>query len=137
LGTVSLKLKDLAGETENKIRLPSFISHPNGIVLRVLEQKRSTMDKQSALSVTKKSLCTIPLKDLADEPVKVATETDQNAAHYVKQLKRVKQHVDRQHYSYAHQWPPKQQYKSKNWNIAIILKLTLVAWDSWTHRIGY
>ena len=41
-----------------------------------------------------------------------------------------------QYYSHEHHWPPKQQYKSKNWTIAIILKLTLVAWDSWTYRIG-
>ena len=41
------------------------------------------------------------------------------------------------HYSYAHYWPPQQQYKLKSWTIAIILKLTFVAWDSWTYRIGY
>ena len=42
-----------------------------------------------------------------------------------------------QHYSCEHHWPPKQQYKSKNWTLAIILKLTLVVWDSWTYQIGF
>ena len=70
--------------------------------------------------------------------MEMETQTDQNSAEQrVKQLKRVKQRVDRQHYSHAHHWPPKQLYKSKTWTIAIILKLTFVAWDSWTYRIGY
>ena len=46
-------------------------------------------------------------------------------------------HRQQHHYSHEHHWPPQQQYKSKNWTIAIILKLTLVAWDSWTYRIGF
>jgi hypothetical protein len=50
---------------------------------------------------------------------------------------RVKQRANRQHYSHAHHRPPQQQYKSKSWTIAIILKLTFVAWDSWTYRIGF
>ena len=58
--------------------------------------------------------------------------TDQNGA-----KQRVKKRVDQQHYSHAHHWPPQQQYKSKSWTIAIILKLTFVAWDSWTYRIGF
>ena len=41
------------------------------------------------------------------------------------------------HYSHERNWPPQQQYKSKNWTIAIILKSTLVAWDSWTYQIGF
>ena len=66
------------------------------------------------------------------------TKTNHNGAEQrVKQLKRVKQYVDRQHYSHTHHRPPQQQYKSKSWTIAIILKLTFVAWDSWTYRIGY
>ena len=66
--------------------------------------------------------------------MEMETQTDQNGAEQrVKQLKRVKQRVDRQHYSHAHHRPPKQQYKSKTWTIAIILKLTFVAWDSWTY----
>jgi len=66
------------------------------------------------------------------------TETDQNyAGQSVQQLKRVKQHANQQHYSHAHHLPSKQQYKSKNWTIAIILKLTFVAWDSWTYQIGH
>ena len=64
--------------------------------------------------------------------VTMKTETDQNDAE-----QRVKQRVDRQHYSHAHHSPPQQQYKSKSWTIAIILKLTFVAWDSWTYRIEY
>jgi len=63
------------------------------------------------------------------------TKTNQNDEQRVKQLKRVKQRVE--HYSHTHYRPPKQQYKSKTWTIAIILKLTFVAWDSWTYRIGY
>ena len=66
--------------------------------------------------------------------MEMETQTDQNGAEQrVKQLKRVKQSVDRQHYSHVHHWPPKQQYKSKTWTIAIILKLTFVAWNSWTY----
>ena len=42
-----------------------------------------------------------------------------------------------QNYPHTHHWAPKQQYKSKNWTIAIILRLTLIAWDSWTYPIGY
>jgi len=64
--------------------------------------------------------------------VKMEIETDQIYAE-----QRVKQCADRQHYSRAHHWPPEQQYKSKNWTIVIILKLTFVAWDSWTNQIGY
>ena len=41
------------------------------------------------------------------------------------------------HYSHEYHWRPKQQYKSKNWTIAIILKLTLVAWNSGTYQIGF
>ena len=53
------------------MRLPRFISHPNGIVLRVLKQKQSMKDKQYALPVTKKSSSgTVALKDLADKPEK-------------------------------------------------------------------
>ena len=50
--------------TEQRVkRLPSFISHSNGILLRVLNRKRS--NKQSNLSVTKKSSDINSLKDLA------------------------------------------------------------------------
>ena len=70
--------------------------------------------------------------------MEMETQTDQNGAEQrVKKLKRVKQRVNRQHYSHEHYWPQQQQYKSKNWTIVIILKLTLVAWDSWTYRIGF
>ena len=59
------------------------------------------------------------------------TKTDQNGAKQrVKQLNRVKQRANQHHYSYAYYWPPQQQYKSISWTIAIILKLTFVAWDS-------
>ena len=47
----------------------------------------------------------------------------------VKKLKRVKQRVNQQYYPHVHHWPPQQQYKSRSWTIAIILKLTFVAWD--------
>ena len=42
-----------------------------------------------------------------------------------------------QHYLHEYHWPPQHQYKSNNWTIAIILKLTLVVWDSWTYQIGF
>ena len=45
--------------------------------------------------------------------------------------------TDRQHYSHERNWPSQHQYKSKNWTIAIILKLILVAWGSWTYLIGF
>ena len=69
--------------------------------------------------------------------VTMKTEVDQNAEQRVKQRKRVKQRVDRQYYSHTHHRPPQQQYKPKSWTIAIILKLTFVARNSWTYRIGY
>ena len=45
------------------MRLPRFISHLNGIALRFFKRKQS--DKQSTLSVTKKSSDIALLKDLA------------------------------------------------------------------------
>ena len=79
-----------------------------------------------------------PSSSMVKIEMETKTETDQNGAKQrVKRLKRVKQRANQQHYSHAHHWPPQQQYKSKSWTIAIILKLTFVAWDSWTYRIGY
>ena len=40
-------LKDLVGKSE-KIRLPSFISHPNGFVLRVFKRQRSRISSSSS-----------------------------------------------------------------------------------------
>ena len=110
-----------------KLLGPRFICHPNGIVLKVLNQKpRPRTKSTSSSSMVKMETETTELK------------TDRNGAKQrVKQLKRVKQRANHQHYSHAHHWPPQQQYKSKSWTIAIILKLTFVAWDSWTYRIGY
>ena len=87
--------------------------HPSGSILHALKRKRSTLSPSSSM-------------------VTMETETNQNGAE-----QRAKQRVARQHYSHAHHRPPQQQYKSKTWTIAIILKLTFVAWDSWTYRIGY
>ena len=93
-----------------------------GTIIRVLNQ----------ISTSSSSMVKI------ETATKMETKTDQNdAKQRVKQLKRVKQSANQQHYSYAHHWPPQQQYKSKSWTIAIILKLTFVAWNSWTYRIGY
>ena len=147
--------------------VPSFICHPNGIVLRVLNQKQPRIQspsravvsarKQSspssssmevemtscavAISIRNRKISTSLLSSSAAismVKIEMETQTDQNGAEQrVKQLKRVKQRVDRQHYSHVHHWPPQQQYKSKSWTIAIILKLIFVAWDSWTYRIGY
>ena len=55
-------------------RQPSFISHPNGILLRVLNQKRSTSSSSSSSSLIVKR--------------KMETKTDQQHA---QQLKRIKQ----------------------------------------------
>ena len=165
-------LKDLVGKSE-KIRLPSFISHPNGIVLRVFKRQRSRISSSSSeptfiyhpngivlqvlnqqqirlqsssgAAVISKREILHALKrkrsslSSSSSMVKMETETEtnRNAEQHVKQLKRVKQRVDRQHNSLVHHQPPQQQYKSKSWIIAIILKLTFVAWDSWTYQIGY
>jgi len=92
-----------------------------GTILRVLNQKISSSLPSAAAA---KSLVKIETK----------TETLKNCdEHRVKQLKCVKQRVDRQYYSHTHHRPPQQQYKSKSWTIAIILKLTFVAWNSWTY----
>jgi len=112
---------------EKDQRRPSFICHPNGIVLKVLNQKlrRSTSSLSSAMEMETKM-------------EKTKTKTDQNGAKQrVRQLNCAKQRANQHHYSHAHHRPPQQQYKSKSWTIAIILKLTFVAWDSWTYRIGF
>ena len=63
--------------------------------------------------------------------MKMEMETDQKCAEQrVKQLKHVKQRTNQQHYSHVH-------HKSKELLIAVILKLTHVAWDSWTYQISY
>ena len=99
-----------------------------GTVTRVLNREISTSSSAAAAAAAATSMVKMEME----------TQTDQNGAEQrVKQLKRVKQRVDRQYYSHAHHWPPKQQYKSKNWTIAIILKLTFVAWDSWTYQIYF
>ena len=133
-----------------KLSGPRFICHPNGIVLKVLNQKPRPRKKSTSSSSIEMALATEMEMEIAKatrcKPVprtetkktESKTKTDQNGAKQrVKQLKRVKQRANQHHYSYAHHWPPQQQYKSKSWTIAIILKLTFVAWDSWTYRIGY
>merc|ERR1712238_254049 len=143
---------------EKQLLGPSFICHPNGIVLKVLNQKlrprkQSTSSSSSmerkietemelakatrygtiirVLNQISSSLSMVKMETETKRDTK--TKTNRNAEQRVKQLKRANQ----QHYSHAHYWPPQQQYKSKSWTIAIILKLTFVAWDSWTYRIGY
>ena len=114
-----------------KLSGPRFICHPNGIVLKVLNQKPRPRTKSTSSSSSS-------MVKMETESTESKTKTDRNGAKQrVKQLKRVKQRANLHHYSHAHHWPPQQQYKSKNWTIAIILKLTFVAWDSWTYRIGY
>jgi len=65
-------IERFGGETEKKTCLPSFISNPTGMLLRLLKQKRSTMDKQITLLVRKTSLGTVSfkLKDLAGKTEK-------------------------------------------------------------------
>merc|ERR1712238_236401 len=143
---------------EKQLLGPSFICHPNGIVLKVLNQKlrprkqstssSSSMERkiETEMELAKATrygtiICVLNQISSSLSMVKMETETkrdtktktNRNAEQRVKQLKRANQ----QHYSHAHYWPPQQQYKSKSWTIAIILKLTFVAWDSWTYRIGY
>ena len=143
---------------DKKVLGSSLICHPNRMVLRVLNQQRSWLQSPSGADVSKRVLlqkCS-PIKSSgivlhalkrkrkrltlssSSFMVIMETETNQNIAEQrVKKLKQVKQRVDWQHYSNAHHRPPKQQYKSKTWTIAIILKLTFVALNSWTYRIGY
>ena len=91
-----------------------------GTIICVLNQKIPTSSSSSSLPTT--------------AMVKMEMETEMDPNH---SEKRVKQPIVRQHFSHAHHWPPQQQYKSKKWTIVIILKLTFVAWDSWTYQIGY
>ena len=176
---------ELGGKSE-KIRLPSFISHPNGIVFCVFKRQRSMIEmtkifgpkfichpNEMVLKVLNQKLCpwtssssssmeteieiakatrfgtiirvlkqkistssssaVATTTSLVKMETKTETKTNWNAEQRVKQLKR----FDWQHYSHAHHRPPQQQYKSNSWTIAIILKLTFVAWNSWTYRIGY
>ena len=126
-----------------KLSGPRFICHPNGIVLKVLNQKPRPRTKSTSLSsamememeTETEMEIAISTSSSSSSMVKMDMETKTKTNRNAKQ--RVKQRVDRQHYSHAHHWPPQQQYKSKSWTIAIILKLTFVAWDSWTYRIGY
>ena len=114
---------------KTKISGPKFICHPNGIVLKVLNQKICPQSTSSASSsATEKE---------KETEKKIETETKTNAEQRIKQLNCVKQRANQHHYSHAHHRPPQQQYKSKSWTIAIILKLTFVAWDSWTYWIGF
>ena len=134
---------------------PSFICHPNGIILKFLDQnfalktmiiiviiiidgegdgdsKGYTMRKhylypEQKISTSSSSSEATPLM----MKMEMETKTGQNGIEQrVMQLKRVKQCVNRQHYSHVHHWPPQHQYKSKSWTITIILRLTFVAWDS-------
>ena len=107
-----------------KISRAKFICHSNGIVLKVLNQNRSR--KSPSPSAAAPAPTEASMINMETEMTKTKTKTNRNAEQRVKQLKR----VDRQHYSHVHHWPPQQQYKSKSWTIAIILKLTFVAWDS-------
>ena len=144
---------------------PRFICHPNGIVLKVLNQKPRPRTKSTSSSSMVKietetkteaktdqngaNSCAvaisirnrrIPTPSSSSLTVKMEKETYQHGNEQrAKKLKRAKQCASnrQQHYSHTHHRPPQQQYKSKNWTIAIILKLTFVAWDSWTYRIGY
>ena len=130
-----------------KLSLPSFISHPNGILLRVFKRQRSMIETASLKKLSgPRFICHpngIVLKVLNQNPrnreteTKTEVKTKTNAEQRIKQLNCVKQRANQHHYSHAHHRPPQQQYKSKSWTIAIILKLTFVAWDSWTYRIGY
>jgi len=179
--TIDDQIDDVVGsERRAKIRLPSFISHPNGILLRVFKRQRSMIETISgpkficrpdgmvlkvlnqrarkspfrtavsarcgtvlclhrSTSILSPSAAAAAAAAVAASMVKMdmETQTNRNAEQRVKKLNRVKQRANQQHYSHAHHWPPQQQYKSKSWTIAIILKLTFVAWDSWTYRIGY
>ena len=128
---------------EKQLLGPRFICHSNGIVLNVLNQR----SQKSLFRAVVSALCetvlrlhrsTSLLSPSAAAAVAVLmvkremeTQTNRNAE------QRVKQRANQQHYSHVHHWPPQQQYKSKSWTMAIILKLTFVAWDSWTYRIGY
>ena len=130
-----------------KISGPRFIGHTNRIILKVLNQNRSCKSPfRAVVSAQCGTVCILlsPSAAVAAAAAAAAmvkmetkTKTNRNAEQRVKQMKRVKQRANQQHYSHAHHWPPQQQYKSKSWTIAIILKLTFVTWDSWTYRIGY
>ena len=127
---------------EKQLSGTSFICHPNGMVLKVLNQKRSRKSPFRArcgtdLRLHQSSAAAAAAAAASMVKMEMETQTNRNAEQRVKQLKRVKRRANQHHYSYAHHWPPQQQYKSKSWTIAIILKLIFVAWDSWTYRIGY
>ena len=114
---------------EKDQRRPSFICHPNGMVLKVLNQKLHPQKSTSSSLTSSSSM--VKMETATETERETKTKTNRNVE------QRVKQRVNQQHYSYVHHRPPQQQYKSKSWTIAIILKLTFVAWDSWTYRIGY
>jgi len=86
-----------------KISGPSFICHPNGIVLRVLNQQQirlqsssgaAVISKREILHALKRKRSTLPsLSSMVT--IETETETDHNGDEkHVKQLKHVKQRVD-------------------------------------------
>ena len=117
---------------------PKFICHPNGMILKVLNQRsrkspfRAVVSARCGTVLRLTSLfspsAAVAAAAVAASMVKMETETkrNRNAEQRVKQLKHIKQRANQQHYSHVHHWPPQQQYKSKNWTIAIILNLTLL-----------
>ena len=75
-----------------------------GTIIRVLNQKISTSSSSSAATATATSLVKMEME--------IETEILKNCDEQrVKQLKRVKQRGNQQHYSHVHHWPPQQQYK--------------------------
>ena len=128
-------------------RLPTFISHPSGTVLRVLNRKRLQRYTKRRVKQLKRVRHHTPLNFISrptgivlrvlnrkrsrrsTSPMETTTTDKQVAAQHIDgRVRRIKQRANWQHhYSHEHHRPPQQQYKSKNWTIAIILKLTLVA----------
>mmetsp|Transcript_31253 Transcript_31253/g.34998 ORF Transcript_31253/g.34998 Transcript_31253/m.34998 type:complete len:104 (-) Transcript_31253:402-713(-) len=99
-----------------------FIIHPNGIVLRVFKQTRKYATTDTPLLRLKFVVVVVSDRCVKQrlQRVKQKTETCRSPTLFT-----------------CTPLAPQQQYKSKSWTIAIILKLTFVAWDSWTYRIGY
>lgn len=103
---------------QQKSRIPNFVCDPYGSVFCVDEKRTILVNYYIHLT---SMLVSIAANDLEEH--NTSNKPDSRHEH---------------HRFILHRGPIKQrQYVSKQWLIAIVLKLLLVAWDLWTYRIGF
>ena len=104
---------------QQKSHIPNFVCDPKGSVFCVDERKTRLVNNY--IHLTSMLVNSIAAND--SEERNTSNKPDSRHEH---------------HRYLLHRGPIKQrQYVSKQWLIAIVLKLLLVAWDMWTYRIGF